>query len=148
MVLLLLFQAVQVAILWTHDWIPLGVLNDHASVRRRESTRRLVLVTLLQSVPFTVGLIGTAVHLRGPVPDWLRNWLWASYLILFAGELRAWWWPYLVRPEPVRAERYAALFGTTHSFLPMRGGLVPNTLHCLLHLATAATLVALAIGPL
>ena len=60
-----------------------------------------------------------------------------------AGQLTAWWVPYLIRPEPVRAKRYRVMFGNTHAFLPERNGIVPNTLHCLLHVATVATLIVL-----
>jgi hypothetical protein len=35
------------------------------------------------------------------------------------------------------------MFGKTYSFLPVRNGMVPNTAHILLHLATAATLIVL-----
>jgi len=35
------------------------------------------------------------------------------------------------------------MFGKTHSFLPSRNGIVQNTAHILLHLATAATLIGL-----
>lgn len=143
--LLLLLQLVQVAILWTHDLAPLPPLNDVEAVRRQDTLGRLVWITLLQSIPFTIGLGATAAHLGGFSLPWLRNWLWISYSILFFGEMRAWWWPYLVQPDPVRAERYAAMFGRTHAFLPMRNGIVPNTLHFILHLATAATLVTLAL---
>jgi AraC-like DNA-binding protein len=34
---------------------------------------------------------------------------------------------------------YQIMFGKTHSFLPVRNGMVPNTAHILLHLAAAAT---------
>jgi hypothetical protein len=66
-----------------------------------------------------------------------------SYALLFIGQIRAWWIPYLFRPEPERAARYRIMFGKTHSFLPPRNGMVPNTGHILLHLATAATLIVL-----
>jgi hypothetical protein len=59
------------------------------------------------------------------------------------GQIRAWWIPYLFRPEPERAARYQIMFGKTHRFLPIRNGLVPNTAHIMLHVATAATLVTL-----
>ena len=61
---------------------------------------------------------------------------------MFAGELRAWWIPYLVTNEPVRAERYRKMFANTHSFLPPRNGIVPNTLHVILHAATLVMLLA------
>ena len=75
-------------------------------------------------------------------------WLWISYGILFVGQIRAWWVPYLLRAEPERAARFQVMFGDTHSFLPQRNGLVPNTAHMMLHLATAATLLVLLAGEL
>jgi hypothetical protein len=96
-------------------------------------------------VPFTIGLVFSAGHLAAGTawPPWLRIYLWVSYGMLFAGEIAAWWLPYLTRPSPARAVRYQAMFGRTHAFLPVRHGIVPNTLHCLLHAATLATLLAL-----
>ena len=72
--------------------------------------------------------------------------LWISYGLLFLAEIRAWWWPYLVRPDPVRAARYQTLFGSTHAFLPRRHGVVPNTVHVVLQGLTAATLLVLPIA--
>jgi hypothetical protein len=140
---LLLLQAFQVLFLWIHDWVPLGRLNDVAAVRRQDPLRRLIIVTLVQSVPYTIGLIFSVWYYGRPCPGWLRDWLWISYGMLFVGQLRAWWLPYLIRPEPERSARYRIMFGNTHSFLPERNGLVPNTAHILLHLATAATLCLL-----
>jgi hypothetical protein len=79
-------------------------------------------------------------------PGWLWWWLWISYGLLLVGELNAWWLPYLVKPaDPERVARYRAMFGNTHAFLPERNGIVPNTLHCILHAATVATLVVLTV---
>ena len=142
--LLVFLQVGQVAILWLHDWVPLGALNDVVAVRAADSTARLVRVTLIQSIPYSVGLLYTIRSLNTGVPGWLWYWLWISYGILFAGELRAWWIPYLVRAEPERAARYRAMFGATHAFLPPRNGMVPNTLHVVLHVFTVATLLTLA----
>jgi hypothetical protein len=142
--LLVILQAVQVVILWTHDWIPLGGLNDVAAVRQADPIPRLIKVTIIQSVPWTIGLFFTLRHLTTPLPGWLWWWLWISYGLLFAGELRAWWVPYFVSPEPERAARYASMFGKTHSFLPERNGIRINTLHAVLHACTAATLAILA----
>ena len=142
--LLVALQAVQVAILWLHDWAPLPPLNDVAAVRAADSTRRLVVVTLVQSVPYSIGLAYSVVGLSEGFPGWLWYWLWISYGLLFLGELRAWWLPYLVTREPARAARYQAMFGATHAFLPEHNGVRPNTLHVLLHACTAATLVVLA----
>ena len=126
-----------------HDWLPLGPLNDVAAVKSQDTKMRLVTVTFIQSVPFTIGLLFCLIHFRQPYPPWLNLWLRISYTTIFIGQLRAWWLPYLFRPEPERAARYRIMFGNTHSFLPMRNGLVPNTAHILLHIATLLTLVLL-----
>lgn len=143
---LLPLQFFQVLFLAVHDWIPLGRLNDVQAVRRADSTPRLAMVTAIQTVPFLVALIASLQHLGRPYPVWLFKLLWISYGILLLGQLRAWWIPYLLHPEPARAARYQVLFGNTHTFLPSRNGLVPNTAHLLLHLATAATLLLLLIS--
>jgi hypothetical protein len=142
-IVLLVLQGFQVLFLWVHDWIPLGRLNDVAAVHSQDTTRRLVTVTLIQSVPWTLGLYFSLSHWRQPYPGWLYDWLLISYSLLFIGQIRAWWIPYLFRPEPERAARYQIMFGNTHSFLPPRNGMVPNTAHILLHLSTAATLICL-----
>ena len=141
--LLLALQVFQVAILWLHDWLPLAPLNDVGRVQAEDTRARLIRVTLVQSLPFTLGLVFTVLYRQFQHPSWTWIWLWVSYLVLFAGEIRAWWLPYLVRPEPVRAERYETMFGGTHAFLPSHNGIVPNTLHCVLHAATASTLLTL-----
>jgi hypothetical protein len=140
---LLLLQSFQVLFLWIHDWIPLGRLNDVAAVRSQDTRTRLAIVTLIQSAPFTIGLFYSLLYFRKPYPHWVNSWLWISYGLLLLGQLRAWWVPYLFVAEPERAARYRIMFGKTHSFLPQRNGLVPNTAHILLHLSTAVTLILL-----
>jgi hypothetical protein len=140
---LLTLQAFQVVFLWLHDWIPVGRLNDVVAVRSQNTTTRLVFATLVNSVPFTIGLAYSLLYFERPYPRWLLYWLWISYGVIFLGELLAWWTPYFFRPEPQRAARYQIMFGNTHSFLPRRNGIAPNTAHVLLHLATLATLVCL-----
>jgi hypothetical protein len=147
-IVLLALQAFHVIFLWTHDWIPLGRLNNLAAVRQQDPLPRLLLVTLIQSLPFTMGLFFSARDFDRGYPMWLIYLLWISYGLLFLGEIRAWWIPYLVKPDLARAERYRQIFGNTHSFLPERNGMVPNTLHIVLHLSTFAMLVALLIREL
>jgi len=71
--------------------------------------------------------------------------LWASYTFLFVGELDAWWVPYFFGSKPERVARYQAMFGGTNSFLRERHGIIPNTLHVILHSSTVALLAALAV---
>lgn len=142
---LVALQAFQVLFLWTHDWIPLGHLNNVAAIRRQDSVGRLIRVTLLQSAPFTVLLIYSLLFFSSGYPNSLWTWLWIGYGLLFMGELRAWWIPYLLRPEAERARRYQGLFGGTYAFLPERNGMTPNALHCILHATTLATLAVLCV---
>ena len=142
-IVLIASQVFQVLFLWLHDWVPLGRLNDVKAVRSQDTAFRLLVVTLIQSVPFTIGLLFSLSYFGRLYPRWLYLWLWISYSANFLGQIRAWWIPYLFRAEPERAARYQIMFGNTHRFLPIRNGLVPNTAHIMLHLATAATLVAL-----
>lgn len=141
---LLGLQIFQVLFLSLHDWIPLGRLNDVKAARAASPNGKLFIVTLISTLPFAVGLAGTIYYWGRPFPDWLAIWLWASYVILFLGELRAWWIPYLLIPDPVRAARYQGMFGQTLSFLPEHNGIRPNVLHILLHVATLLTLIVLA----
>jgi hypothetical protein len=92
---------------------------------------------------FAIGLAASAIYLGRAYPTWLFWWLWISYGLLFVGELRAWWIPYLFHAEPERAAQYQVMFGATHTFLPQRNGTRVNTLHVILHSATLTTLVVL-----
>lgn len=140
---LVALQGFHIAFLFLHDWIPLDRLNDVVSVRRLHTLSQLVSTTLLGGLPFALGLTFSWHFSGGPYPVWVRTWLWVTYGLLFLGELRAWWIPYLLWPESSRAARYQALFGHTHSFLPRRNGIVPNTLHVILHSTTFVTLLLL-----
>jgi hypothetical protein len=97
--ILLALQAFQVLFLLIHDWIPLGRLNDVAAVRSQDTLGRLVRVTAIQTIPFAIGLYFSARYFGAGYPHWLVMWLWISYALLFIGQLRAWWVPYLLKPE-------------------------------------------------
>jgi hypothetical protein len=84
-------------------------LNDVRAVRKVDSDMRLVVVTVISSVPFTFGLVYSLLH-ADPWPHWFYWWLVISYGFLLLGQLRAWWLPYLVFPNPRSAERYRVMF--------------------------------------
>jgi hypothetical protein len=128
-----------------HDWIPLGNLNDVKAVRAANPGPKLLLGTLISTPPFAFGLAASAYYLRGSYPHWVLWYLLVSYALLFVGELQAWWVPYFLRPDTALAQRYEAMFGNTHAFLPTRNGIRPNTLHVILHIATLATLILLGV---
>ncbi len=144
MIALLALQIFIVLFLALHDWIPLGTLNNLAAVRAANPGAKVLTTTLLSVSPYAFGLAASIIYFGRAYPDWLFWWLWISYGLLFLGQLRAWWIPYLVRPDPARAARYEQMFGGTHAFLPEHNGIRPNTLHILLHAFTVALLLVLA----
>jgi hypothetical protein len=142
---LLALQTFIVLFLAFHDWIPLGTLNNLPGVRAANPGGKLITTTILSAAPYAFGLAASIFYFAPGYPEWLFWWLWISYLLLFVGQLRAWWIPYLFVPDPQRAARYHLMFGPTHTFLPRCNGICPNTLHVLLHLSTIALLIALAV---
>jgi hypothetical protein len=142
---LLALQAFIVLFLTLHDWIPLGTLNNLPGVRAANFGGKLLATTLISAAPYALGLAASIFYFHRTYPQWLYWWLWISYVLLFLGQLRAWWIPYLFVPDPQRAARYQIMFGSTHAFLPRRNGIRPNTLHLLLHVSTVSLLIALAV---
>jgi hypothetical protein len=94
---LLALQSFHVLFLALHDWIPLGTLNDVKAVRQVNPGSKLLTGTLISLAPFAIGLAASIIYFGSVYPAWLIWWLWISYGLLFAGELTAWWIPYLFR---------------------------------------------------
>jgi hypothetical protein len=139
----LALQALVVLFLLLHDWVPLGRLNNLAAIRGEDSLARRIFVTLLPVVPTAVCLYFCAIHFGQAYPDWLQMTLWITYCTLLLGLLRAWWVPYLFGTDPERAARYQIIFAGTHSFLPRRNGMAPDTLHSAFHACVLATMALL-----
>jgi hypothetical protein len=139
----LTLQAMVVTFLLLHDWIPLGRLSNIAAIHNEDSLQRRIFVTLLPALPAAIGLFYSAKYFGRAYPDWLEMLLWITYGVLVFGLLRAWWIPYLLVPDPARAARYQIIFANTHTFLPKRNGMAPDTLHTLFHVVTVATVIAL-----
>lgn len=127
-----------------HDWVPLGSLNNLKGVNSVDRKSKLVIVTVLSALPFAVGLVGTAYYSATSIPGWLWWWLWIAYGGAIYGVLRAWYAPYLLAPEPARVTRYQEMFAHTHTFLPARNGIAPNTLHVIFHIVLITAVVLLA----
>lgn len=142
--LLIALQAFHFVHLGFHDWVPLGSLNDVAAVRQVNTRTQLLVGTAITAVPVGWALWRSVANFGHAYPHGLKIALWMIYGILFVGELQAWWFPYFFGASQAKAERYQIMFGRTHAFLPERHGIVPNTLHCLLHAATLGTLLVLA----
>jgi hypothetical protein len=142
-VALLALQCFVVLFVALHNWIPLGKLNDVKGVRAAFPGDKLLITTLINFTPFTFGLAASVVYFGRVFPGWLFWWLWISYGLAVYGSLKAWWIPYLLRPDPALAARYQVMYGATHAFLPERNGIRPNTLHVIFDAATVAILCVL-----
>jgi hypothetical protein len=142
---LIALQCFVVSFVALHNWIPLGTLNDVKGVRAEFPSGKLLTTTLINFTPYAFGLASSAIYFGKPLPGWLFWWLWISYGLACYGSLKAWWIPYLFRPEPERAARYQVMYGTTHAFLPERNGMRPNTLHVIFDIATVAILLVLSV---
>jgi hypothetical protein len=136
-------QAFVVLFLLLHDWVPLGRLNNLGAIQSEDPIGRRIFVTLLPGVPAGLGLYWSAINFGRAYPSAVAWFLWITYGVLLLGMLRAWWVPYLLVPDPERAARYRILFRNTHTFLPVRNGIAPDTLHCLLHFAVVAIVILL-----
>jgi hypothetical protein len=136
-------QGFVVAFLLLHDWIPPGRLNNVAAMRGQDTLTHRVAVTLSGALPAGFSLHFSAKHFGQSHPHWLSVLLWITYALFFLGLLRAWWIPYLLLPDELRAARYQIIFAGTHSFLPRRNGITTDTLHTALHIAVMAVLALL-----
>jgi hypothetical protein len=142
---LIALQVFVVAFVALHDWVPLGSLNNLAGVRVADPLGKRFIVTLLSTLPFAIGLVASVFDRGTGFPEWLMWWLWISYAAAAYGLLRAWWVPYLLIASPERAARYQERFAGTHSILPTRNGIRPDTLHCALHAVIFAILILLGV---
>ena len=142
-IIFLALQTIVVLFLLFHDWVPLGSLNNVKAIRGQDSVARTLVATLLAGVPAALGLFFSAKYFGELYPHWLNMLLWITYGVLVIGLLQAWWIPYLFKPDPERAARYQVMFANTHTFLPKRNGIAPDTLHTCFHLVAVATVLAL-----
>jgi len=128
-----------------HDWIPLGRFNNLSGIHAVDTNGKLLAVTALSTLPFAIGFAASVYYASVRFPVWLMVLLWISYGAGLYGMLRAWWVPYLVIEDRVRAARYRARFAGTHAFLPMRNGIRPDTLHVSFHAVFLLACVQLAV---
>jgi hypothetical protein len=141
---LVICQVIAVIFLALHDWVPLGILNNVTGLRAVDTRAKLLISTVVSTLPFAAVLFASILHMHDQFPAWLIWWLWATYIACAYGILRAWWIPYLGSPDPDRAARYRVRFAGTHGFLPVRNGIRPDSLHLAFHTLVASILIMLA----
>lgn len=138
-------QLIVVLFIALHDWLPLGALNNLAAIRATDSRLKLLLTTVVSTLPFAIGFALTAYYSTSDFPMWLGDFLWITYTAGLYGMLRAWWIPYLLIPDLVRAARYQSRFENTLAFLPVRNGIRPDTLHVCFHVVLVTTFILLCV---
>lgn len=112
------------------DWVPLGTLNNVQAISLNRSKSELVTVTIIGVVQILILIALILVFVGKRQPLWVKFWLIIHPTFIFAGALLDWWIPYLFGyGAEEKSTRYIEMFGNTHSFLPLRNGIVPNTLH-------------------
>jgi hypothetical protein len=141
--LLLGLQLFHVLLLLLHDWMPLGRLNDLRALREHIPSRELLRTTLLLTFPFALSLALTVHYRHLGLPPWAILCDLLAYGLMVAMQWRLWWSPYFYGTTQERVIFYKKLFGHTHTFLPRRNGIRPNTLNTLMHLLTVGTLLVL-----
>lgn len=62
MTVFLLCQSYVVLFIALHDWLPLGTLNNLAGIRAVDTRVQLLLTTVLSTLPFGVGLVGSIYY--------------------------------------------------------------------------------------
>ena len=122
-----------------HDWIPLGHFNDISGIRAEKSDAELILTTVVNGLSFSIVLIIALIFLGKPYPLWARFWLVIHLFWIIYGAASAWWIPYFFGTTPDMVQSYATMFGNTHAFLPVRNGIVPNTIHTVFHFTLLST---------
>jgi hypothetical protein len=142
--ILIALECFVVAFVGLHNWIPLGSLNDLTAARIEFPGSKLFFVTLSNFLPAAFGL-AASLHFRQNFPTWLTWYLWIFYAIACCGSAYAWWIPYLFGAGAQRVRREQHLYAKTHSFLPERHGLRPNTLHVIFDVVTLTILAMLAV---
>lgn len=122
--------------------VPLGSLNDVHTILEQHSFNELLIITISGVIQFALLLGGVIFFIGKRYPIWVKLWLVIHQSFIFLGALIAWWIPYLfgIGAEQ-RVERYNQMFGTTHTFLPVMNGIVPNTLHTVFHLVLLICIV-------
>ncbi|MGA9853203.1 MAG: hypothetical protein WBR15_09760 [Gammaproteobacteria bacterium] len=138
-------QFLVVLFIAAHDWLPLGRLNNLDGIRAADTTAKLVLVTVLSTLPFAIAFVASLYYAKSNFPMWLMWLLWCTYGAALYGMLQTWWVPYLFVRNPARVARYQVRFANTHSFLPVRNGIRPDTLHMGFHAVLVATVVLLCV---
>ena len=126
-----------------HDTVPLGRWNNLAHFKQEIPLARRVRGSVMNSVTAgAVVLLFWLGWMRGGdmAGDW-RMTLLITLGVMVYMEFGAWWRPYLFGATPAIVEKLRPNWEGTYAFLPVKNGIRPNTMHCIMHASTVAGFV-------
>jgi hypothetical protein len=130
----------QLIVFLTHDLVPLGRWNNLPALRTAVPLGRSIRGAFLNGALGLLALyffhISSLTHTSNAL-----TWLIVVQGSLVYGEVRWWWYPYLIGASPALVARLRPNWQDTLAFLPERNGIRPNALHTLMHGLTFAALV-------
>lgn len=132
LILILLFMLI-------HDWVPLGALNDVEAIKSQQTTSELLQITALNTLSILIVMVLAMAFIGKRYPIWAKLWLVIHLGFIAAGVIIAWWIPYFFGADQETIDRYDAMFGNTHAFLPEMNHITPNTIHVFFHLVLLVT---------
>jgi hypothetical protein len=134
---------VQLVTFALHDTVPLGRWNNLGYFKREIPLGRRVRGSLQNSVT-ALAVVGmfTMGWMRGgdSAGDWRMALLITSGVLVYM-EFRAWWQPYLFGSTPEEVRKLLPNWEGTYAFLPLKNGIRPNAMHCIMHASTLAAFV-------
>jgi hypothetical protein len=129
-----ILQGILILLNLVQDTVNLSPFNNLGAQVRRLGWPKLVIGTLLNTSPLAVSLYLT-IRFDGvslPLSAKLFFVLWSGMTLV--GMFMSWYKPYFFGPTQKELGHYQAVFGGTHSILPVRHGFPgPNTLHLVVH---------------
>ncbi|GIM46656.1 hypothetical protein DNHGIG_22050 [Collibacillus ludicampi] len=75
----IILQIIIVLFLMIHDWVPMGTLNDVKGVLSQNTVKQNLIITLINTIPFAVGLIISLVYAGKPYPLFVKMYLVLAY---------------------------------------------------------------------
>jgi hypothetical protein len=134
--LFIIFITLQLSLLFImafHDWIEIKPFTDIQALAQHHTIKNRLIASTIYSITVLIPLLLTLWY--QPTVPLAACWcIIIMYGLLTIGTIASWWIPYIFGSSAKHKEDFAE-YRNTHAFLPKRGdNVIPNTLHCILHL--------------
>ena len=131
----LIIQCILFFFMALHDWVDIPPFTDLAALKKAHSLKFRLIGSFVNAILVLIPVVVTTYYFDSPIPLWARLFFVFVYGLITFGTITAWWIPYFgggywLHGNEAGFEEYR----NTHSFLPPRDHVVPNTLHVVLHI--------------